>query len=70
MKGDVGEPIMATDPDNDALLYSLADSTDLENDDEEARFKIDEDSGQLEIVDGLDWETAVGEADEDEYTGC
>ena len=61
VKGDVGEPIMATDPDNDVLLYSLADTPDLEDAGEDARFEIDEDTGQLSIVEGLNWEAAADE---------
>ena len=66
VKGAIGDPMMATDADNDVLIYTLADTPDLEDDDDNARFKIGRTSAQLEIVKGLNWESA---ADEDSSTG-
>ena len=48
----VGEPVAATDPEGDALTYSL-DGTDA------ASFRIDAATGQLYTVDGVDYDYAV-----------
>ena len=63
--GDIGDPVLASDSDNDVLLYSkgtLFDTdgtTELANDN--ALFDIAEKTGQISIVgdDGVDFETAV-----------
>ena len=60
-KGDIGEPVTATDGDNDVLLYSLANTPDRDDGDD-ARFKIDPDSGQISAVKGLNFEAAADEA--------
>ena len=67
-KGDIGDPVMATDADNDVLLYSLADTLDRD-DGEDARFEIDEDSAQISVVKGLNWETPADEANTVEEDG-
>ena len=59
-KGDIGEPVMATDGDNDVLIYSLANTPDRDDGDD-ARFKIDPDSGQISVVKGLNWEIPADE---------
>ena len=48
---DIGRPVSATDADNDALTYSLDDSTDADS------FSIDASSGQLRTRAALDYET-------------
>ena len=59
VKGAIGDPIVATDADNDQLLYSLEKTGD------HARFSIDE-SGQLSLKKALDFElTGPGTATDD-----
>ena len=48
---DIGEPVAATDNDNDTLTYSLDDSIDADS------FSIDASSGQLRTRAALDYET-------------
>ena len=60
-KGDIGEPVMATDGDNDVLLYSLVNTADRDDADDNARFKVDQHSGQISVVKGLNWETPADE---------
>ena len=60
-KGDIGEPVMATDADNDVLIYSLVDTPDRDDDDDNARFKVDSGSGQISVVKGLNFEAAADE---------
>ena len=45
----IGEPVSATDADQDILLYELLDTPDLEDDDGDARFTIDSLTGQIRI---------------------
>ena len=45
----IGEPVSATDTDDDILLYELLDTPDLEDDDGDARFTIDSLSGQIRV---------------------
>ena len=59
-KGDIGEPVTATDGDNDVLLYSLVNTPDRDDEDD-ARFTIDEDSGQISAAAGLNFETPADE---------
>ena len=60
----IGEPVSATDPDKDVLLYELLDTPDLEDEDGHARFTIDSATGQIRVgkVLGAD----AGDADERE----
>ena len=48
---DIGEPVAATDPEDDTLTYSLDDSIDADS------FSIDASSGQLRTRAALDYET-------------
>ena len=45
----VGEPVSATDEDEDVLLYELVDTPDLEDEDGRARFTIDRTTGQIRV---------------------
>ena len=45
----IGEPISATDADEDILFYELLDTPDLEDEDDDARFTIDSLSGQIRV---------------------
>ena len=45
----VGEPLSATDPDEDILLYELLDTADLEDDEGVERFTIDSLTGQIRV---------------------
>lgn len=45
----IGEPVSATDADEDILLYELLDTPDLEDADGDARFTIDSLSGQIRV---------------------
>ena len=44
----IGEPVAATDPDDDVLVYELLDTPDMEDDDGRPRFTIDRLSVRLE----------------------
>ena len=45
----IGEPVSATDADQDILFYELLDTPDLEDDDGDARFTIDSLTGQIRV---------------------
>ena len=45
----IGQPVAATDADNDILFYELLDTPDLEDQGGRARFTIDSASGQLRV---------------------
>ena len=49
----IGEPVAATDPEDDTLTYSLDDSSDADS------FSIDASSGQLQTKAALDYETGT-----------
>ncbi|MCY4528762.1 MAG: cadherin domain-containing protein, partial [Chloroflexi bacterium] len=68
-KGAFGDPVTATDSDNDVLLYSLDDTPDLENADEVARFSIDTNTGQISASSAFDWEAPVDEDSTEENAG-
>ena len=61
VKGAIGDPIVATDDDNDVLLYDIdiASTTDAPNDN--TLFKISETSGQLSLKDKLNFESPGGD---------
>ena len=63
----IGEPVSATDEDEDILLYELLDTPDLEDDAEDARFTIDSLTGQIRVgkVLGAD----PGETEDENSTG-
>ena len=63
-KGKIGEPIVASDDDNDELLYDVdtASTTGAENDN--ALFTVD-DNGQLSLTDPLDFEASAKTANDD-----
>ncbi len=58
----IGEPISATDDDNDTLFYELLDTPDLEDEDGNARFTIDSLSGQIRV--GRELGTDPGETED------
>ncbi len=62
----VGEPISATDDDNDILFYELLDTPDLEDDDGNARFTIDRLSGQIRV--GKELGADPGETEDEDST--
>ena len=62
----VGEPISATDADEDILLYELLDTPDLEDDDD-PRFTIDSLTGQIRVGKVLGADT--GEREDEAPTG-
>ena len=45
----IGEPVSATDPDEDILLYELLETDDLRDGDDVARFTIDSLTGQIRV---------------------
>ncbi len=59
----IGEPISATDADEDILFYELLDTPDLADEDGVARFTIDSLSGQIRV--GKQLGADPGEADEE-----
>ena len=46
----IGEPVSATDADEDILFYELLDTPDLKDDDGDARFTVDSLSGQIRVA--------------------
>ncbi len=50
---DIGEPLTATDTDEDVLFYELLDTPDLEDEDGHVRFTIDSATGQLRVGEEL-----------------
>ena len=62
----IGEPVSATDVDEDILLYELLDTPDLEDDDEDVRFTIDSLTGQIRVgkILGAD----PGETEDEDFT--
>ena len=66
----IGEPVSATDADEDILFYELLETPDLEDDDGDARFTIDSLSGQIRVgkklgADGSEREEDDERVDED-----
>ena len=49
----IGEPVSATDADNDVLVYELLDTPDLADDDSHPRFTIDSASGQIRVAEEM-----------------
>ena len=62
----IGEPVSATDADEDILLYELLDTPDLEDDDGDPRFTIDSLSGQIRV--GKDLGADPGETEDEDST--
>ena len=62
----IGEPVSATDADEDILFYELLDSPDLENEDGVARFTIDSLSGQIRV--GKELGADPGETEDEDST--
>ena len=62
----MGEPISATDDDNDILFYELLDTPDLEDEDGNARFTIDSLSGQVRV--GKELGADPGETEDEDST--
>ena len=62
----IGEPVSATDADEDILFYELLDTPDLEDDDGDARFTIDSLSGQVRV--GKELGADPGETEDEEST--
>ena len=63
----IGEPVSASDADEDILFYQLLDTPDLEDDDGDARFTIDSLSGQIRV--GKLLGADPGETDDEENNG-
>ena len=62
----IGEPVAATDTDNDVLVYELLDTPDMEDDDGRPRFTIDRLSGQIRVAEVLGAD--AGEAADEDST--
>ncbi len=62
----IGEPVSATDADEDILFYELLDTPDLEDEDGDARFTIDSLSGQIRVGKVLGADPGATEDDADE----
>ena len=62
----IGEPVSATDADEDILFYELLDTPDLEDGDGDARFTIDSLSGQIRVGKELGADPGETEDDADE----
>ena len=62
----IGEPVSATDADEDILFYELLDTPDLENEDGVARFTIDSLSGQIRV--GKQLGADPGETEDEDST--
>ena len=62
----IGEPVSATDADEDILFYELLDTPDLEDGDGDARFTIDSLSGQIRVARELGADP--GETEDEEST--
>ena len=62
----IGEPVSATDADEDILLYELLDTPDLEDDDGHVRFTIDGLSGQIRV--GEELGADAGEREDEDST--
>ena len=62
----IGEPVSASDADEDILFYELLDTPDLEDGDGDARFTIDSLSGQIRVAKELG--TDPGETEDEDST--
>ncbi len=62
----IGEPVSATDADEDILFYELLDTPDLEGDDGHVRFTIDGLSGQIRV--GEELGADAGEREDEDST--
>ena len=62
----IGEPVSATDADEDILFYELPDTPDLEDEDGDARFTIDRLSGQIRV--GKELSADPGETEDEDST--
>ena len=62
----IGEPVSATDADEDILFYELLDTPDLEDEDGDARFTIDSLSGQIRV--GKELGADPGETEDEDST--
>ena len=62
----IGEPVSATDADEDILFYELLDTPDLEDEDGDPRFTIDSLSGQIRV--GKELGADAGEAEDEDST--
>ena len=62
----IGEPVSATDADEDILFYELLDAPNLEDEDGDARFTIDSLSGQIRV--GKELGADPGETKDEEST--
>ena len=61
----IGKPVSASDSDNDILIYELADTPDLKDEDK-ARFTINSGSGQIKVGKKLGADTGTPDQREDE----
>ena len=62
----IGEPVSATDADEDILLYELLDTPDLEDDEGDPRFTIDSLTGQIRV--GKELGADPGEIEDEDST--
>ena len=62
----IGEPVTATDADEDTLFYDLVDTPDLEDDDGHVRFTIDSLTGQIRV--GEELGADAGEREDEDST--
>ena len=62
----IGEPVSATDADEDVLHYELLDTPDLEDEDGHARFTIDSSGGQIRVAEELGAD--AGEREDEDST--
>ena len=62
----IGEPVSASDADEDILFYELLDTPDLEDGDGDARFTIDSLSGQIRV--GRELGADAGEREDEDST--
>ena len=62
----IGEPVSATDADEDVLYYELLDTPDLEDEDGNARFTIDRTAGQIRVAEELGAD--AGEREDEDST--
>ena len=62
----IGRRVSAVDPDDDILVYELLDTPDLEDDNGEARFTIDNLSGQIRV--GKELGADAGEREDEDST--
>ena len=66
----IGEPVSATDADEDILFYELLDTPDLEDGDGDARFTIDSLTGQIRVGKELGADPRARTDEDEDSTTC